>query len=480
MSVSAVVKDKASGQPINKAFGYLLGFNLSSQEVYVSKSQETGEDGKFVFEEIPSGFQGVVIAGAAGHTSQMLYLSALYPRQEFNLNPGVLCTVDESDNFGGVVVKAGSSIKFTDIEDEFVFPFDIDLGNDLPKMGFPNTDETSKLVFDDKGNINYSFVHDPETHNIHKMNLNLKVYGKEGYAFKNWLKDGEEFTGELKLINQKNDFTIKPCFKTAGPYTFSTYIKNHQDERITNAYAYLVGMHESTGEPYLSNTVGTDKDGVFAIENIPYDVYGIVVVGAPGYVNRFDYCDCDVEATFFTLDEGVQIDFQMPETASTVYIEKGTSVKITVDGIPLEFTLPYDIEFGNFFLPFGITPKGTFNFMEDGRASYTVMNNDNAVVINSFNVSFRVVPKDGYVFAGWLKDGQAISGEYTLQTGEKDFSITPVFVVPTPPQPTPVVDPTSPMAKTFDSIGDYFEALAILLAAFAVVYSMRKLVFKRK
>ena len=290
--------------------------------------------------------------------------------------------------------------------------------------------------------------------------------------------NGEEFSGKLQLSTITEDFTIEPVYRSAGPYTFSTYIQNRQEERITNAYAYLVGVHELTGEAYLSDPVTTDSEGVFAIENIPYDVSGLVVVGAPGYVNRFDYCDCDVEATFFTLDEGVQISIQMPETASTVYIEQGSGVKLTVEGIPLEFALPYDVEYGNFFLPFGITPRGTFNFMDDGRVNYTVLSNENDIVINSLSVTFRVEPKDGYVFAGWLKDGQAISGEYTLKDGETDFLLTPVFVVPTP-QPTPV-DPTSPMAKTFDSIGDVFEAFAILLAAFAVVYSMRKLVFKRK
>ena len=352
------------------------------------------------------------------------------------------------------------------------------MGSDLPPVGFAN-DETSVMDFKTKGIVNFKFDHGTTHSTVESVDVNLKAYGKTDYAFKNWMLDGKEFSGQLKLSTVKNSFTVKPIFKEAVPYAFSTYMQNHGKERITNGYAYLVGAYESTGELYLSDPVTTNSQGEFSIENIPYDVYGIVVVGAPGYVNRFDYCDCDVEATFFTLDEGVQIDFQMPETASTVYIEQGSGVSLTVGGFPIEFALPYDVEFGNLFLPFGITPKGTFNFMEDGRANYTVTNNENAVVINSLSVTFRVVPKDGYVFTGWLKDGQPISGEYTLKDGEKDFSITPVFEVPAPPQPTPV-DPTSPLAKTFDNIGDYFEALAILIAGFAVVYSIRRFVFKRK
>lgn len=472
MEVGGIVKDKATGKAIEGAYGYIIGVNILTGEMYYSKMKKTDADGIFVFENVPDGLKGVIVGGAPGHTTQPQYLSYYVPRTEFNLNPGVVCTIDAPNELSTVMIEAGSKIKI-DGFDEIVLPFPVDLGNEFPPLGFPND---GKMTFKEKGVVEYKFTHDDEEHSVKSLDLILKAYPKSGYGFKNWLVNGEEFSGDLELSTITSDFTIKPVYKDAGPYTFSTYIQNDKKEKITNGYAYMLGVHSTTREIYLSDVVTTDPTtGEFTISNIPNDVVGLIVVGAPGYVNRFQYVDCDVEATFFTLTAGVQCSFDMPESASTVLLNQGSSVKVVVDDLPIELALPSDIDFGNFFLPFGMSFDGTFNFMENGKLNYTYTRQSNRVDIQSLNVTFEVLPKEGYVFKGWLKDGQAISGEYQLKEGEKDFVISPVFeaAAPTPTPVDPTVNPAS--VKTFDSWDNLFQAFGILISAFAVVCLMRRL-----
>lgn len=292
--------------------------------------------------------------------------------------------------------------------------------------------------------------------------------------------NGEEFSGKLQLSTITNDFTIKPVFRESGPVTYSAPVyeydgTQHPTVVIPGAYAYLVGYHPSTYEPYISDYSITGADGIFKIENVPNDVVGIIIVGAEKHTNNFQYVDADTPASEFHLLPGVQFTFDMSQGANNIIVQKGSSVTLTIDPSlpPVTLPLPEDIDLGDFFLPFGMTANGTFTFKDDGCLNFSYSHDSsNEAAFDSLSIDIKVLPQDGYTFQCWLKDGEVITDQYVLQPGDSDFVITPFFAQSVTPTP---VDPTSPMAKTFDSIGDVFEAFAILTLAFALVYTYKTL-----
>lgn len=181
MIVGGIVKDKATGKVIEGAYGYIIGFDILTGEMYYSKMQETDEDGIFTFTDVPDGLKGVIVGGAPGHTTQPQYLSYYVPRTEFNLNPGVVCTIEAPEELSTVMIEAGSKIKI-DGFDELTLPFAVDLGNDFPPLGFPKDGE---MDFKGKGVVEYKFTHDDPQHSVKSLDLIIKAYPKSGFAFKN-------------------------------------------------------------------------------------------------------------------------------------------------------------------------------------------------------------------------------------------------------------------------------------------------------
>lgn len=464
-------------------YAYIIGLRTTTGDLYLSDYGLTDSTGKFTIKDVPVDVFGVLIVGAPGYCNRgQLYSAEDYPATDFYLNKGVQCTVELPDTVSTVMLEKGSKINISiDGKDygDLELDKDVDFGKYMLPFGMTSH---GTFNFMDNGELNFSVEHNEVT--IKSLSATFKVVPKAGYVFDCWQKDGEKISGEYTLSEGEEDFVISPVLtEVASTITYSAPIYNSQDEPLTNAYAYLLGFHSDTYKPYLSDIVGTDKNGVFTISNVPADVIGLIVVGAPGYVNRFQYVDAETPATFFTLKEGVQCSFNMPDTASTVYLAKGTCIKATFDiggiTVPFEYALEEDLDFGNFFVPFGMSADGTFAFNKDGSLSYSFTRSSNRFDINYLNLNIKVAPKEGYVFKDWLKDGEVVTGtEYKLEDGAKDFVLTPVFVPSTPtPGPTPV-DPTI-NAKTFDSVEDWVIALAILGSAFAVVFSVRQLTRKK-
>ena len=247
---------------------------------------------------------------------------------------------------------------------------------------------------------------------------------------------------------------------------------------ITNGYAYIIGLNPETGKTFESDYGLTDENGLFKIKDVPEDIIGLLVVGAPGHTNRAQYYSSLYPATNFYLSRGVQCTVDIPDEVETVMLEKGSYVDITFDDFPMgKLELPEDIDFGKYILPFGMSFHGTFNFKDDGELTFSV--DKNAFQINHLELNFKVVPKEGYVQNGWLKDGQKISGEYTLQDGEKDFTIAPNFGSDDPDVPDNPQEPTVVNAQTFDSLSTCMAVLAFLLVASAGVVLYRRLARKK-
>ena len=127
----------------------------------------------------------------------------------------------------------------------------------------------------------------------------------------------------------------------------------------------------------------------------------MLIVGAPGYVNRGQLLSYEYPATDFYLVKGIQCNLNIPESASTVYIEKGSNVTLDIPYLGVRtIPLDYDIDFGTTFLPFGMTPQGKLDFKDNGKLSYTLTKN--GVDILGVDINIKVVPKDGYAFKCWM------------------------------------------------------------------------------
>ena len=254
------------------------------------------------------------------------------------------------------------------------------------------------------------------------------------------------------MTTVSGDVEITPVFEAdvppvPTPMTVSAHLYDNETEApITNGYAYIVGVQQLTEEPYISDDYAlTDANGLFTINNVPEDVFGVLIVGAPGYVNRGQLLSYEYPATDFYLIKGIQCNLNIPESASTVFIEKGSNVTLDIPYLGVRtIPLDYDLDFGTKFLPFGMTPQGTFDFEDDGRLNYNLTKN--GVDVLGVDINIKVVPKDGYTFKCWMLNDEPISGQYQLKEGDKDVTVTPYFetVAPGPtPGPTPVNPSTS-------------------------------------
>lgn len=329
---------------------------------------------------------------------------------------------------------------------------------------------------------NHTFTyHYKDQNSPEEYTLVFVARAKAGYEFDKWLINDQEISNPYNITE---NFSMKPSFVTdPGPVPEPGEVRAYIYEDsarppatpipVQDAYAYIVGW-DSKDEVYISEYGDYDNNtGLFIIKEVPDDIRGLLVVGAPGHTNRAQYYSSLYPATNFYLSRGVQCTVDIPDEVETVMLEKGSYVDITFDDFPMgKLELPEDIDFGKYMLPFGMSFHGTFNFKDNGELIFTV--DKNAFQINHLELRFKVVPKEGYVQNGWLKDGQKISGEYTLQDGEKDFTIAPNFGQDEPENPTIV------NAQTFDSLGACVAMLAFLFVASAGVVLYRRLARKKK
>lgn len=313
-----------------------------------------------------------------------------------------------------------------------------------------------------------------------------KIDSDPAYKFDKWQIDKKDVPAESYVVKPGTmQFRISAVFEetdTPDPGEVSAHIYKDTARPpatpipVKDAYAYMVGFYPETGETFVSNYADyNDETGLFKIKEVPEDIMGLIVVGAPGHTNRAQFYSSAFPATDFYLSEGVQCTVDISEGVDKVLLEKGSNIKITFDGIELqELVLPEDIDFTDFVLPFGMSYNGTFDFMDNGELNFSF--DRNSVDVGHLSLTFKVISKEGYVQNGWLKDGQKISGKYELKPGEKDFTIAPNYGSDDPVNPQ---EPSFINAQTSDPLATCVAVLAFLTIASAGAIIYNRIVRKK-
>lgn len=349
---------------------------------------------------------------------------------------------------------------------------------DMPQFGLHD----GATITESKENKTLTYHYkSTEPGNPEECTLVFVARADETHNFINWQINDKDITEPYK-VKAGDIIKVDPIFGNEPDPPEPGEVRAHIYEDsarppatpipVKDAYAYIVGFYSDTGEVYASNYGKYNNEtGLFKIKEVPDNIMGFIVVGAPGHTNRAQYYSSSYPATNFYLSKGVQCTVEIPEGVDKVLLEEGSNIQITLEGYELKtLELPYDIDFTDYILPFGMSFNGTFDFMDNGELNFSF--DRNSFDIGHLSLTFKVVSKEGYVQDGWLKDGQKISGKYEIKEGEKDFTIAPNYGSDEPQEPTVV------NAQTFDSLSTCIAVLAFLIVASAGILLYRR--FSRK
>lgn len=181
---------------------------------YGEVADEFSNEGAYGFSDIPTTAIGVVAGGASGYAMDFnLFMYGEYQRSDLSVPHGAKFTILPNQLLNNVVLAAGTEIKFSDEEEIYKLPKDVDLGNEFPPFGLLLD---TNITFNTDGTVSYVYEASPEHHVVDYAKFIFKIVPKEGYVFNKWLLNGVETAGNY-TVNSRDDVVLEPVIIAPAP-----------------------------------------------------------------------------------------------------------------------------------------------------------------------------------------------------------------------------------------------------------------------